>query len=85
MKSIDPATIRDGVIYHHDSQYSDNPMDLANTHDFWFNEGSSIRKRNGIYYYVYAQGGRHGRRLLRLLWPTRRPIAHGSVIYLSRA
>jgi arabinoxylan arabinofuranohydrolase len=61
MKSLDLATLRDGVIYHHDSKYSDNPAELVNTRDFWFNEGSSIRKRNGIYYYVYAQGGRHGR------------------------
>ncbi len=61
MKSIDPATLKDGVIFHHDSKYSDDAAVRGGTRDFWFNEGSSIRKRNGLYYYVYAQGGRHGR------------------------
>jgi hypothetical protein len=61
MTDIDRSTIKEGVIYHHDSKYSDNPADLKATDDFWFNEGSSVRKRNAIYYYVYAQGGRHGR------------------------
>jgi hypothetical protein len=61
MTDIDRSTIKDGIIFHHDGKYSDNPADRANVNDFWFNEGSSVRKRNGVYYYVYAQGGRHGR------------------------
>ncbi len=61
MLDIDHSTIKEGVIYHHNSKYSENPADLEKTDDFWFNEGSSVRKRNGIYYYVFAQGGRHGR------------------------
>lgn len=61
MTDIVPGSVKESVIYHHDSKYSDDPSVTAKTDDFWFNEGSSVRKRNGIYYYVYAQGGRHGR------------------------
>jgi hypothetical protein len=61
MLDIDRSTIRDGILVHNDSKYSENPNDVKGRHEHWFNEGSSIRKRNGIYYLVYAQGGRHGR------------------------
>lgn len=58
---IDRSTIRDGIVVHNNSQYSENPADLNGKKEHWFNEGSSVRKRHGIYYYVYAQGGRHTR------------------------
>ncbi len=63
MTQIVPGSIKEKLLYHRNSKYSDDPAVRANakTDDFWFNEGSSIRKRNGIYYFVYAQGGRHGR------------------------
>jgi hypothetical protein len=61
MTDIDRSTIKEGIIYHHDSKYTENAAELKKMDDFWFNEGSSVRKRNGIYYYVFAQGGRHGR------------------------
>lgn len=61
MLDIDRSTLQDGIIVHRDSKYSENPADLNGKKEHWFNEGSSIRKRNGIYYYVYAQGGRHTR------------------------
>lgn len=61
MTGIVPGSTKENIIYHHDSKYSDDPAVTARTDDFWFNEGSSVRKRNGIYYFVYAQGGRHTR------------------------
>lgn len=33
---------------------------LVTYQEHYFNEGSSIRKRNGIYYYIYAGHSRHG-------------------------
>jgi len=60
MLDIDRSTIRDGVIIHRNGKYIEGPA-AATTNEHWFNEGSSVRKRNGIYYYVYAQGGRHTR------------------------
>ncbi len=43
---IDPATIREGVV---------------TEKEHFFHEGSSVRKHNGIYYFVYAHIGRRGR------------------------
>lgn len=46
MKHIEPAT-------------TVQPLSVAEHN---FHEGSSVRKRNGVYYYVYADTGRHGGR-----------------------
>lgn len=61
MLDIDRTTIKEGVLTHNNSPYTEKPdADLAKK-EHWFNEGASIRKRNGVYYLVYAQGGRHTR------------------------
>ena len=61
MTAIDRATIRHGIVVHRGSGYVEKPGAALAAREHWFNEGSSVRKRNGVYYYVYAQGGRHGR------------------------
>ncbi|MBN8460049.1 MAG: family 43 glycosylhydrolase [Verrucomicrobia bacterium] len=61
MLDIDRSSIKEGVLIHNNSPYAEQPDATLATKEHWFNEGSSIRKRNGIYYLVYAQGGRHGR------------------------
>ena len=61
MTALVPGSVRDKIIYRRDSPYGDDPAVAAKADDFWFNEGASIVKRNGVYYLVYAQGGRHGR------------------------
>ena len=60
MLDIDRSTIREGIVIHRNSKYLEGPA-AATTNEHWFNEGSSVRKRHGVYYYVYAQGGRHTR------------------------
>lgn len=68
MMSIDPATIKDGVL---------------TESEHFFHEGGSMLKRDGLYYFVYAHMGR-GNRPTCLGYATSRspmgPFAYGGII-----
>jgi arabinoxylan arabinofuranohydrolase len=60
MSALVPGSIRDGLIRNKNSPWSEDTAVAEKNGEFWFHEGASIRKRNGVYYLLYAQHGRHG-------------------------